>query len=68
MARQTPPPYSWPVSVVENGDGTVTIRYAYRDGHAANVVVPATKHGEYNHTDLASMVRNRPPPPPRPRR
>jgi hypothetical protein len=56
-------PYSWPVDVSENGDGTVTIRYAYHDGAARNVVVPGNRHAEYNHTELANLARTHPPPP-----
>jgi hypothetical protein len=62
----TPPP-SWPVSVAENGDGTVTVRYAYRDGTSANLVVKAKRDGEYDHALLAGFVKDRPPPPPRPK-
>lgn len=60
-------PYSWPVDVTENGDGTVTIRYAYHDGEAKNVVVPGTRHAEYDHTTLARLAREHPPPPTGPR-
>lgn len=57
------PPFSWPVSLTDGEDGTTVIRYAYRDGTAANVVVPTSRHGEYDHTTLARFVKEPPPPP-----
>lgn len=58
-----PVPRWWLVDLAENGDGTVTARYAYHDGKSINVVVPANKHGEYNHAELAHFARENPPPP-----
>lgn len=63
MPAQSPPPESWPVSIEPLEDGRTVIRYAYRDGTAANMVVPTNKHGEYDHAALAAMVKNPPPPP-----
>lgn len=62
----TSTPHSWPVSIEGNDDGTVTIRYAYWDGKAANVVAPADRRGEYDHDFLARLVSAPPPPPKRP--
>lgn len=59
-------PDSWPVSIDPIGDGRTQIRYAYRSGKAANVVVPTSKHGEYDHELLASLVTSPPPPPRKP--
>lgn len=64
MARHAPVPFSWPVSVVEGNDGTVTVTYAYHDGARRVMVIPATRHGEYDHTTLARTARVHPPPPP----
>lgn len=65
MAAPAPPP-SWRVSEQENGDGTVTVRYAYPDGTAANVVIPAHRIGVPDDLTLASWVKRPPPPPARP--
>lgn len=65
MEGPQPAPDSWLVSLVPNDDGTMTARYAYRDGKTANMVIPANRHGEYDHATLAGFVSSPPPPPKR---
>lgn len=65
MARPVPPP-SWRVSETPNDDGTVTVRFAYSDGTAANMVIPAHGIGVPDDLTLAGWVKRPPPPPSRP--
>lgn len=62
-----PPPPSWTVETTDNGDGTFTVRYAYADGYAANVVVPAHRYDCLDHVLVAGLVRVPPPAAKRPK-